>query len=98
MQRHRRGGAARQDETGALAFSRTDRPEDVGRLRPLILRRRRAGAALRPAAGDGILLADPRLILEPDLYRLAASLVLCDRRQMGGETFLKASMAPAAWV
>ena len=45
MQVHRRGIAERQDETRRLAFGRTDRAEDVGRLGALIVRRRRPGAA-----------------------------------------------------
>jgi hypothetical protein len=67
MQRHRLGRAARQDETGALAVGRAEGAEEISRLGSLIVRRGRAGAALRPAARDGVLLADAGLVLEPDL-------------------------------
>jgi len=47
---------------------RADRPEDVGRGGALIVRRRGAGSALGAASGDLVLLADARLIGEPDIY------------------------------
>ena len=37
VQAHALGGAARQDQACALALGRADRPEDVGRGRPLVL-------------------------------------------------------------
>ena len=59
---------------------------------------RGTGAALGPPAGDLVLLPDAGLVLEPDLYVLAARLLGCDRRQLGGEVFLKAAMASASWA
>src|SRR3954452_22410648 len=99
VQAHALGRAAGQDETGALAFAWADRAEDVGGLRALILGRRGPGAALRPAAGDRVLLPHPGLVTKPGLYRFAAGLVLGDRRQTGGEVFLKAATAASflAW-
>ena len=40
-----------------------------------------------------VLLPDPGLVGEPDLYRLAAGLVRRDRLQEGGEVFSKAATA-----
>src|SRR3954453_1506534 len=74
VQAHALGRAAGQDETGALAFSRADRAENVGGLGSLVSGRRRPGATLRPAAADRVLLPHPGLVTKPDLYRLAASL------------------------
>src|SRR3954454_24778619 len=88
MQAHALGRAAGQDETRPLAFSWADRAEDVGGLGPLVLGGRGPRATLCPAAGDLVLLPDPGLIGEADLYRPAAGL-LRDRRQAGGEIFLK---------
>jgi hypothetical protein len=98
VQGHGLARAAGQDQTGALAFSRADRPEDVGRGRALILGSRWTGAPPCPAAGDLVLLPDPRLVGKPDLYRLAACL-LGDRLQTGGEGFLKADTSASllAW-
>src|SRR3977135_4615652 len=70
MQRHRGGVATRQDKTGAGSSCRADGTEDVGRTRPLIVRGRGSSPAPRPSPGDLVLLADPGLVLEPDLYRL----------------------------
>lgn len=93
MQIHRRGVAEGQDETRRLAFGRADRAEDVGRLGALIVRGRRPRTAQGPTPGDLVLLADPGLVLEPDLYALARRLAGRDRRQAGGEVFLKAAAA-----
>lgn len=87
MQGHGVGGAAGQDQGGALSFGRADGAEDVDRAGSLIVRRRRPCAAARPAAGDLVLLADPRLVLEPDLYGLAGGVARRDRRQDIGEVF-----------
>ena len=69
---HRLGVAERQDQPRSFALHRADRAEDVGRLGSLVVRRRRARSPLRPAACDLVLLPDPGLILEPDLYWRAA--------------------------
>jgi len=54
-------------------------------------------AALGPPAGDLGLLADARLVGEPDLYGLGSEAVLArDLIQASGETVLKSSIAPAA--
>jgi hypothetical protein len=94
---HCGGIAPRQDQGRALAGLGTDGAEDVGRGGALIARRSGPRAALGPAAGEVVLLADPGLIAEPDLYvgRIDA-LVARDLVQNGGKTFLKCSIAPSA--
>ncbi len=93
VQVHRRGVAEGQNQPRRLAFGRTDRAEDVGRLGALIVRGRRPRTAQGPTPGDLVLLADPGLVLEPDLYALARRLAGRDRRQTGREVFLKAAAA-----
>src|SRR5262245_30744716 len=55
------------------------------------------GAALGPAAGDLVLLADAGLVGEPDFYRVAVKRLLARNcLQARGEVFLKSSIAPSA--
>ena len=68
VQVHRLSIAGRQDQSRALALLWADRAEDVGGGGALITGRARTGAALGPAAGDLVLLADTSLVLEPDFY------------------------------
>ena len=97
MQVHRLTVASRQDQGRALALVRADRAEDVGGSGALVAGRTWARAALRPAAGDLVLLADTSLICEPDFYRVDADRLLTrDCVQARGEAFLKSSIAPAA--
>ena len=97
MQVHRLGVAGRQDQGCALALLWADRAEDVGGSGALVAGRAWTGAALRPAAGDLVLLADTSLICEPDFYRVDADRLLTrDCVQARGEAFLKSSIAPAA--
>src|SRR5258706_14146057 len=62
VQVHRFGIAGGQDESRALAQFRADGDEDIGRCGSLTPRRARASAALRPSAGDLVLLADTSLV------------------------------------
>ena len=97
VQVHRLGVARGQDQGRALALFRADGTEDVGGGSALVTGRAGAGAALGPAAGDLVLLADTSLIGEPYFYRVAVDRVLAgDCVQAGGETFLKFSIAPSA--
>ena len=89
--RHRRGVAARQDEGGALALLGADRLEDVGVFGALILGGRRPCPAARPAARQGVLLADPGLVLPPEFDRRSRREPRLDRAQFGGQVFLKAA-------
>ena len=96
MQVHRIGVALGQDEGRALAVLRRDRAEDIGRGGALILRRGRTRSAFRPSPGDLVLLADTRLVREPDFYvaRIDA-LFPRDFLQACGEVFLNSSIAPS---
>src|SRR5215475_14466025 len=70
MQVHRLAVAGRQDQGRALALLGADRAEDIGGSGTLVARRTGAGAALRPAASDFVLLADaPRRRTRFLLYR-----------------------------
>ena len=99
MQPHGGAVAPWQHQPGTHATLGADGAEDVGRCGALVGRRRRTAAALRPASGDFVLLADPRFVLEPDLYRLARCIACGDFRQACGEVFLKAATAATfcAW-
>src|SRR6476660_9576635 len=68
VQVHRFGIAGGQDQSRALAQFRADGTEDIGRCGSLIPRSARASAALRPPAGDLVLLTNARFIREPNLY------------------------------
>lgn len=72
VQVHGVGVAERQDQAGRFALLRADRTEDVGGFGALIVRRRRARSPFRPSPRDLVLLSDPGLVLEPNLYRRAA--------------------------
>src|SRR5258708_20258425 len=98
MQSHRGGIGGWQDKTGPGSSRRTDRAEDVGRAGALIVWRRGPRSAPRPAPGDLVLLPDPGLVLEPDLYRLARRVALGDLVEAGGEVFLNAARASASWA
>jgi hypothetical protein len=85
---HRLGVAPRHDERRAFAVSGTDRAEDIGRGGSLIFRRAGARSALGPTAGDLALLADPRLVGEPDFYCAGIDALFSpDLFQARGETF-----------
>jgi len=71
MRLHRGGVAEGHDEAGTFALGGTDRPEKIGPGRALVVRCPRAGPAPRPSPGQLVLLADPRLILAPEICALA---------------------------
>ena len=99
VQVHRLGVATRHDEGCALALFRADRAENVSGGGSLVAWGARTRSALGPATGDLVLLADPRLVGEPDLYGLRIDAVLAtDLLEASGETFLKSSIAAAAWA
>lgn len=96
---HRLCVAGRQNQSYGLALSRADGAEYVGRSGALVAWRTGARAAFGPTPRDLVLLADTRLILEPDLYPGRIDPVLArDLIQAGGEVFLKPSIAPDAWA
>ena len=67
MQLHGLGVAAWQDKSRADATLGTDGAENVSRLRTLILGRGGSAAAWRPASGEFGFLANPGLVLPPNL-------------------------------
>jgi hypothetical protein len=111
MQGHGLAVAGGEYEPGAFSFGRADGAENIGRTRPLVVRRRRPCPAFRPSAGDLVFLPDAGFVLEPKLYLLAASLVRGDFLHEGEKVFLKAAaiflvllmmardgaVAPRAW-
>ena len=90
--------AWRHDEAGSLALGRTDRPEDVGPLRAPIVRGTRAGAAPGPPPRDPILLANPGLVLPPELYDGAGRELRPDRFQSVRQSFLNSSNTASFWA
>src|SRR5215831_13296420 len=97
VQVHRLGVAGRHDQGCTLALLRADCTVDVGGSGPLVPRCAWTGAALGPAAGDLVLLADAGLVSEPDFYRVAVKRLLARNcLQARGEVFLKSSIAPSA--
>lgn len=98
MERHGLGIAKRQDQTGALAKLGADRPEDIGRFRPLVLRGRGPRPAPGPAAGYLVFLTDARFILKLNFYGRAALEGRSDLCQLGSEVFfLNDSIANSFW-
>src|SRR3989475_13142438 len=97
VQVHRLGVADRHDQGCTLALFRADCTEDVGGSGPLVPRCAWTGAALGPAAGDLVLLADAGLVGETDFYRVAGKRPLsrnCLPARGGG--FFKISIPPPA--
>ena len=96
-QRHHLEVAPGQDQPGRLALLGADGAKDVGGRRALIVRGGWARATLGPAARDLVLLADPRLVAEPQLYiRGIDTEPARERLQVGAKVFLNASTAPSA--
>src|SRR5260370_28085351 len=98
MQCHGGGVAEGQDEARAGSPCWANGAEDVGRARPLIVRRRWPRPAPCPSPCDLVLLPDPGFVLEPDFYRLARPLPLRDLCQVDGELFLNPSSASVFWA
>ena len=71
----------------------TYRTKQIGRLGALIMSGSGTRALLGPAIGQLVLLTDPRLVLEPDLYRFARRELGADFRHAYGKVFLNAAMA-----
>ena len=88
MERHRRGITFWQYQGRTDAPSRADGPKDIGGAGALILGSDGARSALRPAPGDLVLLADPGLVLPPNLYGRAWGEPALDLRHPGREAFL----------
>ena len=99
MERHGFGIAERQHQPRALAVLRADRAEDIDRFSSLIFGCRWPRPATGPAPRDLVLLANPRFVLEPNLYRRALRESCSDLCKLGGKApFLKASIASSFWA
>ena len=75
VQVHRLGVAGRHDQGCTLALLRADCTEDVGGSGALVPRCAWTGAALGPAAGDLVLLADAGLVGKSAPERIPMALV-----------------------
>src|SRR5262249_59684801 len=76
-----------------------DCTEDVGGSGPLVPRCAWTGAALGPAAGDLVFLADAGLVGEPDFYRVAGKRLLSRNfLHARGGGFFKSPIAPPAFA
>jgi len=87
MKLHGFGIAERENEGGAGSMFRTYRTKQVGRLGALIMSGSGTRAPPGPAIGEFVLLADPHLVLEPDLYRCARREPAADFRHACGKVF-----------
>ncbi len=70
VQLHRLSVGEGQRQGRPRAAGRADRPEQVGALVALVGRLSRPRSASRPLPHEAVFLADPCLVLEPDLDRL----------------------------
>ncbi len=89
---HGRGRDLGQDQRDALAALGTDRAEQVGGGEALLAHTARADPLLVPDMGDAALLADPRLVHEPQLDPLPGVLAREPLDQVG-QSFLNCSCA-----
>ena len=71
----------------------TYRTEQIGRLGALIMSGAGTRALPGPAIGELVLLADPHLVLEPNLYGCIRRELGADFRHTVGKVFLNAAMA-----
>lgn len=93
MHAHRLTVAMGHDEPSAFPFSRTDGAKDPGRCPTQIAGRYWFSSAFGPAPGEFGLLADPGLVLPPQLYRRTFGQGFADLRQTGGELFFKMAIS-----
>jgi hypothetical protein len=80
-----------QHEGGALAAQGTDGTEQIGVVVALIGRQAGPRAGLGPQPGAAILLAEPGLILEPNLDALVLGQMAYMRGERAREVFLNPS-------
>ena len=83
---HGLGVTSGHDERRVLALLGTERAEDIGRDGSLVLWCARASSPPRPAPGDLVLLADARLVGEPDLYGIALNVCLATTTRNSSHT------------
>lgn len=92
---HGFGADAGGDDGGTQVAGGADGTKDVGGLVSLIAPHPWPCAALGPDTGQGSFLADPRLVLEPELDWLALGVLGKDSFDQDHEVFLKFSWASA---
>jgi len=86
---HRLGVGEGQRQRRAHASRGTDRAEEIGALVALVGGLARPRAAPGPLPDEAVLLADARLILEPDLDLLALGYARKMRRERAAEVFFE---------
>ena len=87
MELHRLAVGEGQGQASADATRRADRTEQISALVSLISRLARPRAAPSPLANQTVLLADTRLVLEPDLDGLSTSYRTDMRLERAREVF-----------
>ena len=97
MELHHDGVGEGKRERRALAARWADGAEEIGVLVTLIGRLPRPRSPPRPLPHDAVLLADPRLVLEPDLDGRRLGQIGKVDTQDRGEVFLYSSMIRASW-
>ena len=85
------------DNRRALASGRTDRSKNIRVVIALILGLAGPCAPSRPLPDDAVLLANPRLVLEPDFDGRLLGQMAYVGGERGGEVFLKVSSIPTSW-
>lgn len=94
---HGEGIGIGQRQAGTFTLCRADGAEQIDVLIALICRLPWPGPTLCPEPDNPVLLADARLVLEPDLDRLALGKVADMNLQRPREVFLNAAIVAACW-
>lgn len=97
MELHGFGVSVWKCEASTFALGRTDGPEEIGIGVTLVGGLSWPCAASGPQPDGAVLLADPRLILEPDFSRRANFQFAQMAAQRRVEVFLKAAIVSASW-
>ena len=92
MELHRLGVGEGESEARTRAPGRADRPEQIGAFVALVGGLDGPRSAPRPLPDKAVLLADARLVLEPDFNGLALGYAREMRRKRAAEVFLNAAM------
>ena len=92
MQLHAGRAGEWERQASGFAARRADRPEQPGIVVALVGRLAWPRASPGPLPDDAVLLADPGLVLEPDLDRFSLRQMAGVGAQDAGEVFLNASM------
>lgn len=92
MQLHAGHAGEWKRQASGFAARRADRPEQPGIVVALVGRLAWPRASPGPLPDDAVLLADPGLVLEPDLDRFSFRQMAGVGAQDAGEVFLNASM------